>query len=509
MADAIQANVAGAASEAIGRPLPAGGGDSDAATKHRRHAFMRPVLILLFTMLGMFYGFSPLVLPVAERLAAKNREDVEGFAGGVFLYGFTVLFVGVDLVGGVQCMSLPKMPRLRKVCVTAAVTSWPILLVVLAVAVHLASLPLLLVAFLLLSFPLGTIGQYVLHAEVPLAWGDEITKGNSMCGLAIGAGALFWTLMFGEITHMVGSDNIASVIGMSAGCCSVLNGLVLVVYNPGALYPLILNKDDQNGEVTGSPSVKSHRPTRSMLLLLRDWRTHIFVYVLNAFIFCGIAMKMLLSTIFEEALAMSYVNASRMSALCLLVYMPGRGLAPLFASRDRVFRIFFIVLVFETLAYALTPWAVSLGTSGQNSLALVVYTGLRIISGGGFAIMLGNIGVLAVRVFGAEEVPAVVAYWSFTEWVAGCGPSLAWVIHVEGGSGRDSFNVFFFLCAGVAASASICTVLLAYNPRPDLQAKRTSEGMQPGAAGREVAQAVMSEIGSAIPSEEFAGKHAT
>jgi len=195
-----------------------------------------------------------------------------------------------------------------------------------------------------------------------------------------------------------------------------------------------------------------------------------FTYIIIAFVFAGISMKMLLSTLFKSALQLSYVDATRLAAACLLMYLPGRGLSPLFCSKDHVFTLFTVILIFEAFAYAATPWAISLGTKGNKELALGVYTSLRLISGGGFAVLLGNIGVLVVRVFKENEIHHAIAAMSAFEWVAGVGPSVAWTIHVEARKTSHtveeetgSFDGFFYLCAGIALSAALCTALLKCN----------------------------------------------
>lgn len=170
---------------------------------------------------------------------------------------------------------------------------------------------------------------------------------------------------------------------------------------------------------------------------------------------------------------LSYIDACRLAAVCLFMYLPGRGLAPLYCSKDRVFTVYLVVLLFEAGAYALTPWAISLGTSGNRNLALGVYTTLRLISGGGFAVLLGNIGVMAVRIFDLDEMHAAITAFSATEWVAGIGPSVAWVIHVKARENSHShedevhsFDHFFYLSAGVAVSAALCVACLQYKTGP-------------------------------------------
>lgn len=470
----------------------------------QRARYMRPVVALVVSIGGFFYGVSPLVLPVAARFAEGSVDGSDSIAGGIFLYGFAILFIGFDLTAVGWCIVLPGRPQLRRWVLNAAAVLWPAGVGLLAVAVHVASFPLFLFAFAFMSVPMGAICKYMMHVEVPLVWGDEITKGHAIVGLAIGSGALFWTLVLGELTHVLGAEHVATVIAAAAVISAIVHSAVLLRCSPGASLDYTTVDHNENAKTAsggkgatahGSPRVTAscgqtgdslHRRlssssagqgSRRFGVLLRDWRVHVYTYSMNAFIFCGISMKMLLSTIFEEALGMSYVQATRLSAVCLLAYVPGRGLSPLLASKDRVFTLFLAVLAMEVLAYALTPWAVSQGGEEADTTGLAVYVMLRLVSGGGFAMMSGNVGVLAVRVFGAAEVPNVVAYWSIFEWLAGIGPGIAWVVHIESqaaGAGRGSFNAFFWLCACLAASSAIGITFLAWFPRPVLDSSSSA-----------------------------------
>ena len=256
-------------------------------------------------------------------------------------------------------------------------------------------------------------------------WGADITKGSAICGFTIGCGAVFWTLFLGEMTYNIGAEHISFVMLIAAIVSSTPLLLSLCFLNMPALEPPEPKKlGAANGESDAGKDRKGKRTWWTFLI--GDLRCQMYCYVMTAFIFAGLSMKMLLSTVFEEALMLSYIDSTRLAAVCLLMYLPGRGLAPLFCTKDRVFTLFWVILLFEAAAYACTPWAISLGITGSKNLAIGVYTALRLLSGGGFAVLLGNIGVLAVRVFALEELHDAMAAFSATEWVAGVGPSVAW-----------------------------------------------------------------------------------
>eukprot|EP00746_Dinoflagellata_sp_MGD_P043991 gnl/MRDRNA2_/MRDRNA2_207295_c0_seq1.p1 gnl/MRDRNA2_/MRDRNA2_207295_c0~~gnl/MRDRNA2_/MRDRNA2_207295_c0_seq1.p1 ORF type:complete len:534 (-),score=80.86 gnl/MRDRNA2_/MRDRNA2_207295_c0_seq1:36-1580(-) len=382
--------------------------------------------------------------------------------GGVFLYGFGVLYVVLDLLAAAIIPVISERPWLRNKFMASAMVTWPLGLFALTATVYARSLIGMFAAFVLLAYPMSILCMYVLHIEMPMWWGDETNKASSLNGFAVGGGAVFWTLFLGEMTNAIGKENVTTTLAVTTIVSGVPPLLVLLFYFPPA--PDLAVQDKKASQHENIADSGSSKPKKGwLMLLLTDFRVQLYCYVMMAFQFAGFAMKMLLSTIFEEALMLSYIDATRLAAVCLFMYLPGRGLAPLYCSKDRVFTVYLVVLLFEAAAYALTPWAISLGTSGNQSLALGVYTTLRLVSGGGFAVLLGNIGVMAVRVFDMDEFHAVITAFSATEWLAGVGPSVAWVFHVkareESHSVEDeahSFDHFFYLCAGVAVSAAIC-----------------------------------------------------
>lgn len=431
-----------------------------------RDRFTFALLIIVISVNGVFYGLSPLVLPVSE---VFDKNGGESYTGGIFLYGFGVLFIGIS-TGGVAVIDLLNhRPWLRKPILISGMIAQPASLAFLAFMVHIHSLLGLLFAFLIYSYPMIVCMQYFVHVEMPIWYGEEITKGSALCGFATGIGAVFYTVSMGEMIDYLGSENVVAVILIVALVSGVPCILVLIFCNPANLDIGGQKKEaPQPGEIDVAESV---HPKKSWVgFFCSDPRPKMFTYIIIAFVFAGISMKMLLSTLFKSALQLSYVDATRLAAACLLMYLPGRGLSPLFCSKDHVFTLFTVILIFEAFAYAATPWAISLGTKGNKELALGVYTSLRLISGGGFAVLLGNIGVLVVRVFKENEIHHAIAAMSAFEWVAGVGPSVAWTIHVEARKTSHtveeetgSFDGFFYLCAGIALSAALCTALLKCN----------------------------------------------
>ena len=172
------------------------------------------------------------------------------------------------------------------------------------------------------------------------------------------------------------------------------------------------------------------------------------------------AMKNLLSLLFEQILALEYRAAVHYSGACLAFYAVARSLSPLVSAGRGVFVLFAGVLAAETLAYGLTPYAIS-HTGSRRTL---VYTAFRLLGGGSFAILLANRAVLAVRIFGVDNIAKVSGLQFATEWLAGLGPLLAFSVHqaevAAGGDRETSFNGAFYLCAAVVAAAVVAVLAL-------------------------------------------------
>ena len=151
-------------------------------------------------------------------------------------------------------------------------------------------------------------------------------------------------------------------------------------------------------------------------------------------------MKMLLSTVFEQALDMSHLESTFYSAFCMCFYWACRTLSPLLSSAgDGVFGLYFWVLLVECAAYALTPLAIMSGKSW-------VFTVFRILSGGAFATLNANVTPLIAKMFGLRDLHVVIAVCSWFEPLAAFGAVVAWVMHIDndaaGGSTEESYNQF-------------------------------------------------------------------
>ncbi|CAK0889937.1 unnamed protein product [Prorocentrum cordatum] len=362
---------------------------------------------------GLFYGLSPLILPVSA--AFSNGEDK--LAGGAFFFGFAVLAVCYNASAVYGCFySVHSKMRSRQIFVTSGLVAWPVSLAALACAVQLKSMLVLFgVAFPLMGFAIGVEVAYLHLVEVSMWWGDRVNIGHALTGTASAAGALTWTLLIGEA--MARLDTLLA-LWLLAGVHAVAVGAGLLVANPARN---LLESTSPQGDVADAEKPMTPMTSRE---LARDWRVYVFLLVMECFWFAGISMKTLLSVLFEEIFDMTYLEAVHYSAACLSLYVLARAVVPLLAAghpSQMGRRVFFAVLTAETFAYALTPWAVRLDGYG-----MVTYTCFRLVGGAGFAILLSTTSVLLVRVFGVANVPRVSGLFSKKALDSGSGQAESW-----------------------------------------------------------------------------------
>lgn len=419
-----------------------------------------------FCTIGLLYGCSPLVLPVSAAMQDGSKESTENsYAGGYFLYGITLLSIMFNVAGFVLAFWLPTEPVAAAMAQRTSLFLWSMGLISLAVSVHLQLPWLFFVSFVVLSYPLAVYDLYLCHIELPLAWKDAgVQKGVAILGMSIGSGAIFWTLLTGEVTSAFG---VIPALWTLAGSQITILLLVQFMLNPEDIFWRRSSsiETNPNGTTWKSRSAWVPSPSRAAELLksiqeiASDWRAWVYCYIIVAMCFCGMSFKMLISIIFEHALELDYADSARLSVCYLILYCFGRGLSPLFIVRDKVFSLFAWILATEAVAYGITPWAL-----GLEENRIEVYIILRMFSGGGFAILLGNLTLLSVRIFGVLKNHQVLGLLMALHWISGIGPSVAWYLHVaevkSGTTVQASYNVFFYLCSAIAASATICVLIV-------------------------------------------------
>jgi hypothetical protein len=401
-----------------------------------------------FFISGVFYGLSPLALPVARAFAEKNAYTLES---GIFFYGFAVLMLAQSLTCCIAAFYIEQGPlKRKKAFIMGGQLLWPVGLACLALSVQLRQPRLLLfVAFPLMGVAIGVQVGYLHLVVTSIMWGKDVNKGQALTGGASAFGALAWTLIFGEVIHGFGFGEVTVALWIFCGLHSAGILFGLMFFNPS----LYLDPMSTAGsEIKGTQSM-------SFKDLALDWRVYVFVFVVEAFFFAGISMKTLMSELFEELMNLEYIHAVRYSGACLAAYFVARSVSPLLTFGDRIFTLFIIVLVSEGAAYALTPWAIRLehGTLG-------IYTCFRVAGGIGFAVLLSNTAVLLVRVFGSENVARISGIFLATECFIGLGPSMAFAIHIgevrAGKDGEQSYDMFFYICAAIVWAAAGGTALL-------------------------------------------------
>lgn len=297
---------------------------------------------------------------------------------------------------------------------------------------------------------------------------------NAIAGAAIGGGALCWTLAFGEALHALGHDALVPVLWAAAAVQTLAVGLIVALCDPAR------HLKPRAGLEGGSTEA-----ALSLSELGRDWRVYLFVFVMEGWFFAGISMKTLLSVLFEEILALEYIHAVRYSAACLAFYGLARSLSPLVSAGDRVFHVFAAVLCMECVAYGLTPWAV--GPDGPREYRKELYTCFRLAGGAGFAILSSNTTVLLVRIFGVHKVTRISGLFLCLEFLAGLGPSVAFVLHVErmkeGGKREQSYDPFFYFCSALVGAGAIGLAVL----KRSVRSREARTGPAPDVVGRATA----------------------
>ena len=334
---------------------------------------------------------------------------------------------------------------------------------------------LFLLSFVGLGAGLGVLGLFFLHVVLTGWWSHDVPRAHAIAGFAIGAGAIVHTLLFGVAPARVGLVETLCL-------CAVLHTTVYAAacgagFASTELYAARLRQQSRAGQRPGAraaaagdkggheprPAESAGQPApQGAWALLCEWRMCGLLFVFVGFMFCGMSMKMLLSTLFEQAFALSHLHSTYLSALCLVFYWACRTLAPLAASGDRVFALFAAVLLLECAAYALTPIAIRHGT-------VWLYTVFRVLSGGGFATLTASITPLTAHIYGMRDLDTAIGLSALFEPIAGTGAAIAWVAHVShadaGGSVEESYNGFFFACSAIVGLAALVIVVLARQHR--------------------------------------------
>eukprot|EP00929_Paragymnodinium_shiwhaense_P102262 TRINITY_DN65455_c0_g1_i1.p1 TRINITY_DN65455_c0_g1~~TRINITY_DN65455_c0_g1_i1.p1 ORF type:complete len:578 (+),score=67.19 TRINITY_DN65455_c0_g1_i1:199-1734(+) len=438
------------------------------SSTHDLYRFQASVCWFQFFISGVFYGLSPLALPVS-RAFLEDAADVS-LESGLFFFGFAILMFGNSAVSAFSAFYMESLPAERKrYFISCGYIAWLVSFALLALAVQFRAQWLLLGG----AFPLMGIGSgvqigYVNMVLVGVAWGRKANFGFAYAGGASGFGALAWTLIFGEVCNALGDEGIVTAMWIYFALQVVGVAVGYRYLHPG---DYLLEK--QATALTDSQSAKPE------IRIAKDWRVYVFVFVAEAFFTAGLTLKTLMSELFEKLFSLEYIHAVRYSAACLAAYAVARGVSPFLAFGDRVFWLFTGVLLMEGCAYFLTPIAVRLEVG-----RLEIYTCFRLLGGIGFAILLSNTGVLLVRIFGPEYVTKVTGAFLATEFVIGLGPSIAFSLHVaqvrSGTSNEHSYDFFFQLASVMVLMAAAGVIALW---RDTLRRRKREQSLTTAAAG--------------------------
>jgi hypothetical protein len=334
--------------------LPAETADETASEeRRRRYHFTACVLAVCWCLMGFFYGMSPLVLPVAKAFGEGNS-----IRGGAFLFGSSIMFLGLDVAGSILLAVMTTRRHLYKELVAASLIAWVLGLLLQALALANRWIVLFLLSFTLLGFSMGTFGIYFLHYELSKWWAHNIPHAHAIAGFIVGFAAISHTLIFGVLTEFTNATTTLL-------CVAALHALIFTVawrsgFKNRGFYESTATQGHEVGsrgggkseehtadvsaaskggplpaaevaprdEVDASASVASVQSTPASasitasapgsaaaagaideldageptpaLTLLCSWRMQLLMAMFVFMMFCGMAMKMLLSTLFEQ-----------------------------------------------------------------------------------------------------------------------------------------------------------------------------------------------------------------
>ena len=167
---------------------------------------------------------------------------------------------------------------------------------------------------MLLGIAIGVFGLFFMHIELTKWWQHNIGKAHSYAGFVVGFGAIVHTLLFGLLTEYLGV--VTTVL-----CVSALHAAIFVAVGADGL-ALRYKVEEVEGSVSekgGGPAPARGEPIGSLQLLC-NWRMQLLMAMFVFMMFCGMAFKMLLSTLFEQALQKTHLESTFFSALCLTFY---------------------------------------------------------------------------------------------------------------------------------------------------------------------------------------------
>ena len=441
---------------------------STAAATASRDRFTRQLMVCLWCQFGFFYGMSPLVLPVAEAFG-----DVHSAQGGAFLFGAGIMLALINVISGASILFLPLTAARCRRAAAAGMSAWLGGIALQALAVRQRLMAPFLLSFVLLGGGMGVFNLYLHVTLTRVFWAHDVARAHATAGFWIGFGAIVHALLFGVLSDAVGVvETLAAVGGLHAA-------LLAHAWRAGFRHLDFYGEAAAGGG--GGERGQSEAAATPALALLRTWKMVGVLFVFAAFMFCGMAMKMLLSAVFEQTLAMTHLQSTYYSALCLCFYWLCRAVSPLLGREDRVLTLFFWVLLLECVAYALTPLAIA----AQRSW---LFTLFRILSGGGFATLTSNITPLIARMFGLADLHNAIAVASWFEPLAGTGAAVAWLMHVgHEGEVAESYDLFFRLCSATVGVAAVVVAALAHwcDNEPPADARPQGQHRQQRSGGNE------------------------
>lgn len=247
------------------------------------------------------------------------EELLPAFVLRSFLTRCAVLSVAVNVVSGLCVFFLPLAPMGYRRAAAIGMVTWLAGVLLLAWAVWQVVIWAFVAAFIPLGVGMGIFNLF-LHVELTQLYPEEVGKAHAWGGFFIGFGAIVHAIIFGVLSDFF--DVQRTLLGVCVLHVAVMGAAWHVGWSQLSFYTTSrqttaaatseAEQGDRNSEASvaaqqvaqaeaavAAETAEKEKPTPALRLLM-TWRMLGVLLLFFGFMFCGMAMKMLLSTVFEQ-----------------------------------------------------------------------------------------------------------------------------------------------------------------------------------------------------------------
>jgi len=414
----------------------------------------------LFAVPTAAFGSSPLV----DLMNKATPESLEWFPPGVWHFAVQQLLaqaVIMPLSGGI-------VKKLTPLQIWMAVTSG--ILSPLSIGIAAGTNLLWLQYFGAAMGAFGFAAALECDKVVALQWwsvdGSQ-AFGSAFQGGASGVLMLVFSLLLGSV---------GNAWGLAGAACAEVLFLILM-----GLFPLWLALQGELGppppelvatianlpprEVQAPSQESKKTPTKvtfsspcSLIRSAEFWQVAAFNCLVP---FCGFGMKLLLTSVFQTTYGTTFLDSSFLAAGSIVLFVAARIVMPLISRRVPLISMMTATLCITGILYASYPSVIAHLSVWWLMLA-------KSIAGACFA-GLNSLGpLLMLEVFSASDLPIVFAAMGPARGLGwGFGPVVGYYIYLAsknaGIENRQSYNMFFYICAALTLFSAFNIVLLRRN----------------------------------------------